>query len=314
MADIKNLEEKVAKAEAKVEKCKGTIERHKKQLDKKIQIVINAVGVDLTGKTSEEIDELREPYIQTEDSWKFYDVKSKLDDIKGATKKLADAEQILANWNEKLHIEINREKFIQEQAPQVIKDFLEQWKQMAYEWNVKRYNDYQDLKEKLRKEAMDTIVEFIESHPEDYERYLGEDGKIDSYYADDYHLSNIGGRSLKAHLEEKELDYRSIQSRKSDFAGSTVMYMDTIYKEEERLAWLDKTLEQEKKRKMIDLIHRISKVTGEITDASLLKINVKGNLDGFVTGEKGKAKVETIGAGGWNIQVFHFRTLVHPVK
>lgn len=311
MADIKKLEDKVVNAEAKVEKCKGTIERHKKQLDKKIQKVVKEVGLDLTGKSKEEIDELREPYRTTEHSWTIYEVVNKLDDIKGAEKKLGEAEHILANWREKLDIEVNREKFIQENAPKVIVEFLEEWKKLAYEWYIKRYNDYQEFKNKLRVKHDKEIISFVKSHPEDFERYL-EDGEIASYWANS--LGNIHGAGLKKHMEEKGLDYSSMNEKKANFAGGAVMYMDSIYDEEKRLAWLEDTLEQERKAKLLDLIFRISKVVGEIEDATYLKINEKGNLDGFVIGNKGKARVETIGAGGWNIQCWHYRTLVKPVK
>lgn len=57
--------------------------------------------MDLTGKSKEEIDELREPYRTTEHSWTIYEVVNKLDDIKGAEKKLGEAEHILANWRER---------------------------------------------------------------------------------------------------------------------------------------------------------------------------------------------------------------------
>ena len=63
-----------------------------------------------------------------------------------------------------------------------------------------------------------------------------------------------------------------------------------------------------------DIINRTVKITGPITDASNLKVGGKGDLNGFIIGENGKAKVETIGAGGWNIQRWHLRTLVHQMK
>lgn len=74
-----------------------------------------------------------------------------------------------------------------------------------------------------------------------------------------------------------------------------------------------KDLEQEKLRKYDDIIERTNDIVGKITDASELRVSPKGNLDGFISGEKGKAKVQTIGAGGYNIQCFHFRTLIKPV-
>lgn len=311
MADIKNLEERFEKAQAKVEKCKGTIVRHEKSLGKKIQAVIKAVGVDLTGKTKEEVDELREPYRMSDESWLFYEVTSKLDDIKGATKKLAEAETIAGNWQDKLSVAINEEKFIEDNAPQVLKDFLEEWKKMAYEWHIRRYNDYQEFKVKIAKDRDDAIVSFVKANPEEFERYL-ENGEIINYWAND--LINIRGKGLTAYLEENGLDWKSIRSRKADFAGGAVLNMDGMRDEEERLNWLDKVLEREKKAKLLDLCYRISKAVGEIVDASDLRVNQKGNLDGIIIGDKGKAKLETIGAGGWHIQVFHYRTLIHPIK
>ena len=87
---------------------------------------------------------------------------------------------------------------------------------------------------------------------------------------------------------------------------------------------LDKVIEDEKVRKYEDLCNRISAVVGEITDVDGLYIGAQnGELNGIVIGTEGKARVETIGAGGYNTdvivnvkhgQVFHYRVLVHKIK
>ena len=77
---------------------------------------------------------------------------------------------------------------------------------------------------------------------------------------------------------------------------------------------LDKMLDKEVQVKYEDLVNRITHITGLITDVSNLHIAGNGNLNGIVIGEKGKAKVETIGAGGYAIQCFHYRTLIKEMK
>ncbi|MEK4605455.1 hypothetical protein MHH42_30975 [Bacillus sp. FSL L8-0099] len=314
MSKIANLEDKIEKAELKVEKCNGTIERHKKQLEKKIQAVIKAIGIDLTGKSKEEIEVIREPYRTTDDSWTIYEVVSKLDDIKGAKKKLSEAEIVLSNWRTKLDAEINKENFIRDNAPQVIKDFLEEWKRLAFEWHIKRYQDYQDFKKKLKQKVFEAQMECIKTIPV-YAEYLDDNGEVQEEYKDEYNLMNIRPRNpMKEYLEERDLDYSGVQARKASYAGAIVMNMDTMRSEPKRIEYLEKTLEHDKQMKMFDLIQRITKAVGEITDASSLKVNQKGNLDGIIIGDKGKAKLETIGAGGWNIVCFHYRTLIKPIK
>lgn len=39
-----------------------------------------------------------------------------------------------------------------------------------------------------------------------------------------------------------------------------------------------------------------------------------GEIAGVIYGENGSATIQTIGAGGYNIQRFHFRTLVHELE
>lgn len=77
---------------------------------------------------------------------------------------------------------------------------------------------------------------------------------------------------------------------------------------------LKKDLEQEANRKYDFIIERTNAIVGTITDASNLKIGAKDDLNGFIIGTKGTAKVQTIGAGGYNIQCFHFRTLINEMK
>lgn len=80
----------------------------------------------------------------------------------------------------------------------------------------------------------------------------------------------------------------------------------------------DQEIEETNKKDMehliLNLLERVTEKTGKITDASGL-IVTSGNqgyavINGLVIGENGNAVVESIGAGGYNIQRYHIRTLV----
>lgn len=282
MSKVETLKASVLKAEEKVEKCKATIERHKKALEKKLA-KLSSFGVTL-----ENLEAMKDVGRQNGGDiyWEICEIEWKLKDIEGATKKLKEAEAILANWNEKLEKEVGKEATIKNEVPEVIKTFLENWKKMAYDWHLKRYADFQVYSRKLDEEVKKAEAE----------------------------LGILPHREKRKALEEKGLDYKSVQAKKANFAGGAVIHMCTIRNEKERLAWLNKSLEEEKKAKTLDLLNRVNHVVGKITDAKGLRVSEKGNLDGIIVGTKGKAKIETIGAGGWNIQCFHYRILVHKVK
>ena len=78
-------------------------------------------------------------------------------------------------------------------------------------------------------------------------------------------------------------------------------------------AKLNRDLQAEWERKYDFILDRTCAIVGQITDASHLTIGAKGDLNGYIVGTKGVAKVQTVGAGGYNIQCFHFRTLINPM-
>jgi len=311
MSKVEELKSKMEKAEEKVEKCKKTIERHRKGLDKKVSALAKkGINVDITDKDAN-ISLKYADGKSTEHYSDIYDIERKQDDIKGATKKLIDAEIVLNNWKKKLEAELEKDNFINNGIPQVIKDFMEEWKSSAYDWHIKKYEAYIEFKARLTEEKLQIIIDCIKTN-EKYSHLLNEEGEVKD--TSEYALINTRSREIENLLKEKQLDYKSIQSRKANFGGQAILKMDEFYNTKERLEWLEKTLEREEKNKLIDLINRINGVVGTITDASQLRVSTKGNLDGIIIGTDGKAKVETVGAGGYNIQCFHFRTLVHEVK
>ena len=128
----------------------------------------------------------------------------------------------------------------------------------------------------------------------------------------DYDLANLWPRKdVDEFLHERGLDYYQIQRKlKGEGDGVTFRLLE-IHDEQEREAWLERTMEEEKRAKLLDLIGRIMSTVGTITDATALRIGPEGDINGYIEGTEGKAKIQTIGAGGYNIQCFHFRTLIH---
>lgn len=101
--------------------------------------------------------------------------------------------------------------------------------------------------------------------------------------------------------DRRELDYKEFNKRWAYTTAEALSHTD-----EE----LRKINEREADIWLLDLYNRVKAVTGPVTDARYVSFKGKA-LNGIVEGEKGKAIVETITAGGYNIQRLHYRVLVH---
>lgn len=125
----------------------------------------------------------------------------------------------------------------------------------------------------------------------------------------------------KKAMEESDKAYREAQKEYRANWGWILPYTTHIWNpkteryndglDEEKL---HKDLKAEADRKYDFIVERTEEIVEKITDASYLHIGDKGDLNGWIIGTKGTAKVNTIGAGGYNIQRFHFRTLIHEMK
>ncbi|MEA5135397.1 hypothetical protein SDC9_152826 [bioreactor metagenome] len=107
--------------------------------------------------------------------------------------------------------------------------------------------------------------------------------------------------SLKA--EYDELGYKEF-IKKNKHTGYEFMRLSNLE--------IIENNEKSAKALIIDLFYRIRHITGEVTDWTGIRFS-GGALNGIVTGKEGRAKVESILAGGYNIQRLHVRVLVHSV-
>lgn len=277
-----DLKLKVINAEAKVAKRTAVLKKHREQLAKLIQ-----KGADK------------------------FDISIKQSDIESAVDKLEEARQTLANWQAKLDERIAADDYLEANAPEILKDFLESWKQHAIAYYREKRIRFIEYRKELKAQERAARLEALQTLPslERYrEIYKGRE-------LTDSDLANLWPRKdVDAFLSERGLEYRQIQKKLNEFGDQITFRLMEIRDDQEREAWLEKAMEEEKRAKLIDLIGRIMGTVGTITDAAALHIGPEGDINGYIVGTEGKAKIQTIGAGGYNIQCFHFRTLIHEMK
>lgn len=277
-----DLKLKVINAEAKVAKRTAVLKKHREQLAKLIQ-----KGADK------------------------FDISIKQSDIESAVDKLEEAKQILSNWQAKLDERIAADDYLEANAPEILKDFLENWKQHAIVYYREKRIRFIEYRKELKAQERAARLEALQTLPslERYrEIYKGRE-------LTDSDLANLWPRKdVDAFLSERGLEYRQIQKKLNEFGNQITFKLLEIRDDQEREAWLEKAMEEEKRAKLIDLIGRIMGTVGTITDATALHIGPEGDINGYIVGTEGKAKIQTIGAGGYNIQCFHFRTLIHEMK
>ena len=242
------IRERLEKAEATVEKRKATIERHKKQAEKKLQkIKDKGWEPDRSLYQNKHDNESWEAY------WAVCEYENKLDDIKGATDKLAEAEEIVANWRAKLDKQLELETKIAFEMPKIFRQLKDE---LAKSWT-----EY-DLECKAQMLKIKAKYQNGEITYKEWRKYYK------------------GSQELRLSKSEAE-----------------------FYKENEREAELF----------IVDLYNRVKAITGEVTDWGNIHYGGKA-LNGWVEGKNGKAKVESILAGGYNIQRLHVRVLVHEIR
>lgn len=156
-----------------------------------------------------------------------------------------------------------------------IDQFLDNWKEKAIEWYIQDAARYHELLERQKEED-------------------AEDEKVN------------GRNYFNRELYRKHKDQRNVYN-----VVTREVYSKKIGKADVQV--LTAIIEKEKIRKRKVLIDKVKEITGTITDGCYLSV-VNGDLNGYITGEQGKAEVRTISAGGYNIQCFHYRMLVKKLK
>ena len=267
MNQREKAQEAYEKAKVTEQKQAGTIERHEKQLEKKIAKIKKDHGLDLNGADLPNVvNEYRNAIPGVDLYWELVDIRKKAEDIKSAKKKLIERKSITEKAFERLGQWEKREAIFAE-LPPIILEFAERYKAQCIEWLLEGAQRYRKALKEIR-----------------------EDQSLD------YHSRSIQeGRLIQAYSG-------SIRDVAREYSEDGRKKVATKISEGNRVDLL----------KMMSM--RITEKCGLVTDAKGLEIGLNGEINGVIIGEKGKAEINTIAAGGWNIQCYHYRVLVKELK
>lgn len=228
-------------------------------------------------------------------------------DIGRTLKEIEIAQNALTDYQAQLAAQVEKDN---SRDVQVILDFLQEWKDRVFDL-------YGEGLQKMFGEIEHIRKLYFDLHNMD-RRYGSDEYKQLKAEIDD--LNEELKSKQKGVFEDIPKDspsYRRFYNEKRKVATGEYEWLKDYFgyhSLSDALAALKTLLDREADAKYDDIIERTNKIVGQITDASQLEIGMKGDLNGYITGTRGKASVQTIGAGGYNIQVYHFRTLIKPMK
>lgn len=231
--------------------------------------------------------------------WKEYihDCEWELDH---AVQDLHDAQLTLDKYQNLLNLELAKEDEFNNNRIQVIWEFLLNYKEQVAEYirdNLKVLNEYYEVNSQM-----------CDWHNNNsYKVYNGEMTK------EEYNRVYNKLRERERELEESIHPYTKLCATRDYSKEHSERYIN-----EDKL---EEILLKDCKARYFQLVNEVTEITGIITDAQDLRIRA-GELNGIIVGEKGKAKVQTFSAGGYNQgiivnvkhgQCFHYRTRVDKI-
>lgn len=263
-----------------IAKAQATLERHHKTLAKKAE-VCKKYGIDdpatwdryTEGRTSDQY-------------WAKCDYDNVAENIRSTEKKITELQENLKKWRDKKALEDKKND-----VPMIpaVEEFLANWKKSA---------------DKYYRAQVASLRNWRAEYKEYYKKTMDELREQYGYRV------NCCDKEIDKIKKEKHVDWRYEQEYIASNWTKDVAFLASQSDLDETL---EKMLNQEVQNRRVDLFVRCSAVCGVITDATGLRTGNNGSINGFVVGENGKAEVETILAGGYNIQCLHYRVLVKPL-
>ena len=211
-------------------------------------------------------------------------------DLKYTLRDLQQAQEDLENYEAALKVAKEKEA---SRNVKVILDFLEVWKARVFEHYQKSVEQYIPLREEFYQKR--------KAYREQEQKYFREN-HIRTWKDENRFWDNA---------PEWAIEYKEYETA---FIDKWKFLQEYLIGEKLDTEKLQRDLIREANNKYDDIINRTNKIVGTIQDASNLHIGLKGDMEGYIVGDRGKATVQTIGAGGYNIQCYHFRTLVNEKK
>lgn len=191
------------------------------------------------------------------------------------------------------------------------------WTGRYIEAAEKALADYREklntAKEKAGSRNVPVITEFLENWKAETRNFYIEQVPKYKEAAKEYSekRSELNWWSQKGETRKQmEKEWNHLKDRFEAEWGWIAVYM---YAGNLELDRLERDLKNEADRKYDFIIERTNAIVGQITDASRLHV-MHFELNGEIKGTKGTAYVQTISAGGWNIQRYHFRTLISKAE
>lgn len=230
------------------------------------------------------------------------------DDIRRTEKDIKEAENRLAYWIGKGEDEDAKAA---SRNVKPILEFLDGWKARVTQYYTDMFEKYYKEKAEVQK-AGKKVSELRWGTPE-YETAKAEHDKLHKAFYNKCH-GYFEKQMVKSPFswDKGKMVEKDVKVKEGEWEQA--MHYTSGNDMKAAIEKLERELTAEYNAKYDSIVERASYYCGKIEDASGLRVGAKGELDGIVSGNKGKCKIETIGAGGYNIQCFHFRILVHEFK
>ena len=242
---LETLKDRIANAELKLEKKKGTIEKKSALIEKK-KAKLQKMGYDF------DVDDryVARDKNDNEAFWLFCEIEHLGEDIERLIDEVDEISKSLEKYNAQMGGAEAEERVLLTEIPDSMKqlqvELVEKWD----EWDKNRREFLIDKK-----------------------RELGYSGFMKKFGRMDYEFT---------YLTDEQIHKKNLQDAK-------------VF--------------------ILDLYRRVKDITGEVTSWDGIYLDNGSNgfpaLNGVVIGKEGRARVESILAGGYNIQRLHIRVLVH---
>lgn len=221
-------------------------------------------------------------------------------DLKVTLRDIEEVQKALDSYRAQLEAEV--EKASSRNVPVII-EFLNNWRTRVTEFHLEKFKEYYDERQMVRDLHLNSVSGFCaNADSPEYAAYKAAEAA--------FHNKCYGYYEKRAFINRwGKQDYNTIKIKDGEYEWLKPYINE--YTLDAAMDKFKKDIDKEWIRKYDFIIERTNAIVGQITDASDLRIGAKHDLNGYIIGTNGRAKVQTIDAGGYNIQCYHFRTLIN---